>query len=112
MNAKTQIIVLLFSYLYGFLAYYLIKLNKLIIQNKKPLFQSIITILLMYNLTLIYIINLYKLNEGITHIYFFICILLGFFTNLKVSNKLKKNVKYQNFLAKLKKKCYTNTSRK
>ncbi len=104
MNAKTQIIVLLFSFLYGFIFYYLYKLNNKIITNHNHLFQSFTTIMFMYNIVLIYLISLYKLNHGMFHIYFSIMLFLGFISALKIKNLLLSNVKFTNFLAKLKKK--------
>ena len=100
MDAKTQIIVLLFSYLYGFLFYYLYLLNYNIIKKYHSIYKSFITIMFMYNIVLIYLICLYKLNNGIFHIYFLIMLILGFITSYKLTNKLLNNVKLPQFLAK------------
>ena len=107
MTAQTQIIVLLFSYLYGLIFYFLNKLNTSIIKNQKRFYQSFLTILFMYNIVLIYLITLFKLNNGNFHLYFFLMLTLGFLSGYKLNKLLLNNVKFQNFLAKLKKKCYT-----
>ncbi len=107
MNAKTQIIILFFSYFYGFIFFSLSCLNKKIINNKKKIYRSITTILFIYNIVLIYIIIIYKINNGQFHIYFFIMLILGFYSNIKLTKKLLKNVKLRQSLAKFKKKCYT-----
>lgn len=107
MDAKTQIIVLTFSYLYGFILYYIIIFNNAIIKNKKRIYRSLIAILLMYNIVLIYIISLFKLNHGQFHIYFFLMIILGFWSNISFTKKLLNNVKCQRLVAKIKKKWYT-----
>lgn len=107
MNAKTQIIVLLISYLYGFFFFYLYKLNNKIIKKTNKLYRSIITILFMYNIVLLYIIIIYKANNGNFHIYFLLMLILGFFTSIKFTKKISKNVNLHNFLEKIKKKCYT-----
>lgn len=111
MTAEVQLFTLSVSYLFGYLFYYLYKLNYIIIKNKKRFYQSLITILFMYNIVLIYIILIYKINNGIFHIYFFIMIILGFITNIKVTKKMLKNVKCRCFIEKIKKKCYTIKNR-
>lgn len=107
MDAKTQIIVLLFSYFYGFFFFYLAYINKKIIDKKNKIYRSLITTLFMYNIVLIYIIIIYKINNGKFHIYFFIMIIIGFITSIKFQKKLLKNVKLRSLLEKRKKKCYT-----
>ncbi len=107
MDAKTQLIVLSFSFTFGFITYYLYKFNYKIINNKKRLYRSLTTIMFSYNLVLIYLIMLFKLNHGNFHIYFFLLLILGFICAYKVSNKLLTTKKRNNFLARLKKKCYT-----
>lgn len=111
MNAHLQLLSLGASFLYGFIFYYLIKLNYKLIKNQKKFYQSLITILFMYNVVLLYIIIIFKLNNGIFHLYFFIMITLGFLSNLKLTKKMLKNVKYRSFIAKIKKKCYTIKNR-
>ena len=111
MNAHLQLLSLGASFLYGFIFCYLIKLNYKLIKNQKKFYQSLITILFMYNIVLIYIIIIFKLNNGIFHLYFFIMITLGFLSNLKLTQKMLKNVKYRSFIAKIKKKCYTIKNR-
>lgn len=107
MDAKTQIIVLLFSYFYGFFFFSLSYLNKKIIDKKSKLYRSLINILFIYNIVLLYIIIIYKLNNGNFHPYFFIMIVLGFYSSIKLTKKLLKNVKLRLLLEKIKKKCYT-----
>ena len=111
MNAHLQLLSLGASFLYGFIFYYLIKLNYKLIKNQKKFYQSLITILFMYNVVLLYIIIIFKLNNGIFHLYFFIMITLGFLSNLKLTQKVLKNVKFHSFIANIKKKCYTIKNR-
>ncbi len=107
MDAKTQIIVLLTSYLYGFFFFYLANLNNYIIKKQKRIYRSIITIMFMVNIVLLYIIIIFKINNGNFHPYFFIMLTLGFFTGLKSKQYLLKNVKLRSFIEKIKKTCYT-----
>ena len=90
MTANIQLISLIVSFLFGFIFYYLYKINYIIIKVKKRFYQSLITILFMYNIVLLYIIMIFNINHGIFHIYFFIMIALGFFTNLKWSKRMLK----------------------
>lgn len=92
MPASLQLITLGASFLYGFVFYYLMKLNYKLIKNKKKFYQSLITILFMYNVVLLYIIIIFKLNSGIFHIYFFIMLALGFLSNLKLTQKMLKTL--------------------
>lgn len=112
MNIKIQIIVLTVSFFYGFIYYYLTKLNTYIIKNQKKIYRSLITTLFMYNIILLYIIIIYKINHGKFHPYFFITILIGYITCEKITKKMLKNVKFHGFLAKLKNKCYTKKNRR
>ena len=109
MTAKTQIIVLSFSFLFGFIFQYLNLLNINIIKNKNKFFRSFITIMFMYNIVLIYLICLYKLNNGIFHIYFLIMLILGYISSKKFTKKMSNNQKIQKIIANISKKCYTKT---
>lgn len=111
MNATIQLITLGISYLYGFLFYYLYKINGKLIKAKKRFYQSLITILFMYNIVLLYIIIIFNVNHGIFHPYFFIMIALGFYTSLKLTKKMLKNVKCRSFIEKIILKWYTIKNR-
>ena len=111
MTSEIQLITLGVSYFYGFLFYYIYKINYKIIQNQKKFYQSLITILLMYNIVLIYIIIIFKINNGIFHPYFFIMIALGFYTNNKIIKKMSSNEKYRLFIEKTTSKWYTIKNR-
>lgn len=111
MDAKTQIIALIISFIYGIFFYITWKLNEWIIKNKKRRYRSIISILYMYVIVLLYIITIFKINNGKFHIYFFILLYLGFFTGIKLLKKVSINDKLRNFLDKRKKKWYTVENR-
>ena len=65
----------------------------------------------MYNIVLIYIIIIFKINNGMFHLYFFIMISLGFYSNIKLTKKMLNNVKCRSIIEKIKKKCYTIKNR-
>ena len=86
MDLNLQIISLLFSYFFGILFSFLLNLNYKIIYQKNKLYRIITTLLFVLLCTLVYFIVLKKINEGIIHPYFFLMIILGFFT---VNSKLR-----------------------
>lgn len=100
MNINIQIISLIFSFLFGVLYFYLIKINLLIVKNIKNSTKYLINTLFILNIVLIYNIVNYKINNGFFHIYFLLLITLGFmfsifinkYVNLMIQ-KLKKNKK-------------------
>lgn len=107
MNAKIQIIALLVSFIYGCLFFLLAKINNKIIEKQKKIYRSLISILFMCNIVLLYIIIIFKINNGKFHIYFFIMITLGYIFSIHLSQKLLKNVKCRALIEKIKQKCYT-----
>ena len=107
MDAKTQALVLSFSFVFGFISYFLYYINYKLINHQKKLYRSLISIMFSYNLVLIYLISLYKINNGKFHLYFFFLIILGFYSAYQTSRKFLNSQKNFKFLARLKKKCYT-----
>ncbi len=102
MDAKTQIIVLLFSYFYGFILYDLFLINNSF--KVKGIYKSLIMMLFIYNIVLLYIILVFKINNGNFHIYFFIMMILGFMMSIRFTKKLVNSVKFKQLLEKKKKK--------
>ena len=93
MDYKIQLLSFLVSFLFGIFFCFTNYGNKKLIYNKKIIFQYIITFLYMINITLIYIVVLYKVNIGIFHIYFLIMVLLGYLFGLWIMKYVKKYVK-------------------
>ena len=111
MDIKIQIISLIASYVFGILFYILNKINSKIIYQKNRIIQSLSTILFIYNIVLLYIIIMFKINHGTFHIYFIFMIILGFITTRLLTGKIKKNVKYFPLIAKIKRMCYTKNNK-
>ena len=78
MNSYVQLISLLSSFLYGIILYYLNKLNNNIIKKKNLLIKLIISLLYLFNVSLLYVCFLYKLNNGVLHIYNILFMLTGY----------------------------------
>lgn len=97
MILKTQILSLIFSFVFGILFSICTNLNyRFIFCKSKPL-QIIITSIYVIDAALLYFLILKKVNEGIVHSYFFIAAAIGFFVGfIKLSNYVnwfKKKVK-------------------
>ncbi len=78
MNSYTQLFSLLISFGYGILIYYLNIFNKKIVCHKNIIIKVIINILYVFNMSMLYVVLLYYVNNGILHIYFVFFILLGY----------------------------------
>lgn len=104
MNAKTQIIALLLSFLYGFIFAILARINAIIVNKQKRYYRSFITVLFICNIVLLYIILIFKLNHGIFHPYFFIMMGLGYILGLYIQKKVSNNSKYLQYVERKKKK--------
>lgn len=78
MNSYIQLISLVSSFIYGILLYYLNKLNWNIIKKKKIFFKIVISILYIFNMSLLYVCFLYWLNSGVLHVYNILFMLTGY----------------------------------
>lgn len=78
MNSYIQLISLIISFIYGIVLYYLNLFNIKKFNSKNIIIKSLIYILYLFDISLLYVCILYKLNNGILHIYFILCILLGY----------------------------------
>jgi len=91
MDILIQLVCILLSFGYGMFIFIVLSFNKL--------FKSIIKdLLFVYILSLLYIVIIYKVNNGVFHIYFFIVMIFGYvlmYKNvkfiLKRVNSLKNN---------------------
>lgn len=90
MNLKIQIILLLFSFLFGMFFSYFLNVNYKYIYNKYLYIKITITFLFVLINTLIYFIILQKINNGQLHIYSFIAIALGILIENLIARKIKK----------------------
>ncbi len=106
MGLKTQIISLLFSFVFGIIFSICTNINYKLLFCKKKIFQIIITIIYVIDASLAYFLMIRRINEGIIHSYFLLSVALGFFigfVNLSKYVNLFKN-KVKNCLKNVKKK--------
>lgn len=78
MNSYVQLFTLSGSFVYGVILYYLNIFNKNIIKGKNIVFKVLISVLYVFNISLLYVCFLYKLNNGVLHIYNILFMLTGY----------------------------------
>ena len=93
MILKMQILSLLFSFIYGNFVFWLLEINYRLLYEGKIVYRVIISFLFVMFISLLYFIGLFKINNGIIHIYFFIVLLTGYLLSFVIYRKIncKKN---------------------
>ena len=88
-----QILSLLFSFIYGNFVFWLLEINYRLLYEGKIVYRVIISFLFVIFISLLYFIGLFKINNGIIHIYFFIVLLTGYLLSFVIYRKIncKKN---------------------
>ena len=90
MNLETQIKLIIFSFIFGIFFALMIDINHKFLYINKKVFKIIFTFFFVLVNVFIYFLILKKINEGILHIYSFICIILGFFIEQLFHKKVVK----------------------
>lgn len=104
MNSFTQLFIIFISFIYGMIFFLLTKYNLLITKKLNTFLKYLITFIFITDIVIIYIYLIYKINLGIFHIYFLLCMFLGYalMNNLysrlikvliRIKKKMKKTVK-------------------
>lgn len=78
MNSYVQLISLVSSSVYGVCLYYFNKLNYKLIKDKNIISKIVISILYLFNVSLVYVCFLYKLNGGVLHVYNILFMLISY----------------------------------
>jgi len=84
MSLSVQIISFIYSFFYGVFFEILLDINKKFIYSSKVVVKIISSFLFILFNSLLYFIILLKINNGYLHIYFLLCILLGYIVMCKV----------------------------
>lgn len=90
MNYKLQIISFIVSFLFGIFFYLTSLLNYKIIKKHSKVIKYLITFVYIIDISLLYVLLMYKVNYGIIHIYFIIVLFLGFLFGNKYCKYLRK----------------------
>ena len=77
MILKTQIITLIFSFIFGMYFSLFISINRKFIYDLKRIYRIPITFICIIANSLIYFLILEKLNYGVIHIYLLLALVLG-----------------------------------
>ncbi len=86
-NIKAQLSIIIFSYIYGSLFYYLLFLCRNYINYKNRIYKIINTISFFLLFSLLYFIGIEIVCDGILHIYsLFIVILTGYIEHIIAKN--------------------------
>lgn len=93
MTVKIQLILLVISFCYGIIFYFLTKFNIFLIKNLSIFVKFLITFIFIIDMVLVYIFLVYKINSGIFHFYFLLAMIVGFiligFNDTKIVNYCK-----------------------
>ena len=91
MPLNIQINSLIFSFAFGIFFSLFLDLNYKIIYNSKKIIKIIGTFLVIFSSVLIYFIILLNINNATFHPYELIMIILGFYIEKLIKNKIKKH---------------------
>ena len=89
MNNILQILTFLFSFFYGFLYFYLVRINRALIKDNNTIIKYIDSSLFTLDSVLLYVVINYKINSGYFHIYFLIILAIGFLLAYYTENNVK-----------------------
>ena len=93
MILSEQIISIIFSFIYGCILSLLYNLNYNLLFNKRKVYKVIFNIIFILDLVLIYFLIMKKINNAIIHPYFYIFIILGFFSAFDITKRFRKILK-------------------
>ncbi len=86
---KPLYIILIFfiSFIYGVLFFILSLLNYKLFNKFSLFFKYLVTLLFSFDIAIIYLLIVYKINYGIFHVYYLIFTILGFLVAYKLKNR-------------------------
>lgn len=88
MNSNMQLLSFLVSFLFGIVFCLLTITNFKLIEKLKKYLQHIITFMYVIDMIILYIIMLYKLNNGYFHIYFIMMVMVGYLVGYILYKKI------------------------
>lgn len=94
MDNSIQILSFLVSFVFGFLFSLLSRYHYDMVYSLKKIMRYVLTFLFILDMSLLYILILYYVNEGVVHLYFVIVTFLGYGLEKYCNRHVKKNVKW------------------
>ena len=93
MNLKTQIILVTFSFFYGFLFSMFLSINYKFIYNSNKLVRIVSSFFVIIISVLCYFIGIKKINNAILHPYSILLVIIGFFVDICLTRIVAKKLK-------------------
>ncbi|HIT37357.1 MAG TPA: hypothetical protein IAB59_02610 [Candidatus Onthousia faecipullorum] len=93
MSLTEQVIALIFSFIYGGVLSVLYNFNYNLLFYKNIVVKIIFNILFVLDLVLLYFLVMRRINNAIIHPYFYIFIILGFFSAFDITKRFRKILK-------------------
>ena len=90
MNLKIQFYSFVVSFLFGMLFFILLDTNKKIIYMSFNFGKILVSLLFLLAMSLLYFLLLLYINHGYIHIYFFLCIIVGYVVCKVIYKKIVK----------------------
>lgn len=93
MNLKTQIILIIFSFFYGFFFSIFLNINYKFIYSSHKIVKFLSSFLIIIVSVLIYFIGIKKINNAILHPYSILMVIIGFFVDICLRRIIAKKLK-------------------
>ncbi len=93
MDYKVQIVSFIFSFIFGGFFYYTSLLNYKLIKHMTKFWKYFVSIIYIVDVTLLYVLIMFKINYGVIHVYFLLTLFLGFIIASFFNKKLGSHVK-------------------
>ena len=93
MNLKTQIILVIFSFIYGFLFSIFLNINYKFIYSNNKFIKIATSFIIILISVLVYFIGIRKINNAILHPYSILMVILGFFVDICLHSIIAKKSK-------------------
>ncbi len=90
MNYKLQLLSLFFSFLFGIFFYFSSLLNYKMIKKHSLFIKYGITFVYIFDIALLYVLLMYKINYGIIHAYFLLLLAGGFLFGWRYCKRFRK----------------------
>ena len=100
MEETTQLLTFLISFIYGMFFEILLEIHYHISKKYLLIFKYLTTLFLVIDIVLGYLLCIYKLNQGIFHIYFILFVFLGFIVTFPLHKYVKINKLFNKKLGK------------
>ena len=104
MNSLTQLLLIVFNFLYGIITLIGIYLNYLFIRNESLLIKILVSLLFALDYSFFYLVIIYKINYGIFHLGYLVFFVFGMIFAFCVKKRVKKTKCILKIIDRLKKK--------